>query len=533
MKRKGLFALVALLITALSLAGCGSKQSNAGTQSQTQEQKVLRYGVTMSPGSIDPTNLKDIYSYEMVRQSYNGLTDRTPQGNIIPGLAKSWQTTDGGKTYHFILEKGVKFHSGNELKASDVKFTFEYDLDPARDSSSSSYLLNVVGAQDILKGKTKELAGFKILNDYEFTVSFTQPEVYFPDYCSVESLYIVEKAAVEGKGENWWETMSAGTGPYKLAEFKKDEKTVFTVNDNYFKGKPAIAKIEFAVVPAEETAMNMYQNGDLDVISAPLGQLEKIKADPSLSKELVEYPIADQTYLGMTQNLYPPFQNIKVRQAIAMVINQDDIAKKIMQDTVYPLYGIIPVGFSVYDKNIPKPEYNLEKAKQLLKEAGYDGNNPLPQLTLSYTSSDKDIAEFIAEQLKQSLGWNVKLESPDFSTLLTQLKAKNVPFYIFGSTAAYGDARSLLYTGFHSAGRRNFSAINNAEFDKLLDQAATIASPEERGKLYLQAEKVLLNDFDLVPLYTSKSYLLIKPYVKGMKLSGLGMDIMDTVKIEK
>ncbi len=540
MNMKRVLALLLALTMVLSLTACGKKdvaevpQEQPTAAKEEPAEQILRYGVMKSPGSIDPTNLKDIFSYEMVRQSYNGLTDRTPDGKTIPGLAKSWEAKDGGKVYHFVLEQGVKFHSGNELKASDVKFTFEYAIDPTRDGGGgSSFLSGIVGYDDVMDGKTKELAGFKIINDYEFEIEFTEPEIYFPEYCSVESLYIIEQAAVEGKGENWWETMSAGTGPYKLEEFSMDEKTVFVAHEDYFRGKPGLNRLEFIVVPEEETAMMMYQNEELDVIEAPWGQLDLIKEDADLSKELVEYPIADATYLGMTQALYEPFKDIRVRQAISLVISPDDMAKKIMQDTVYPLYGVIPVGFSVYDKNIKPLEYNPEQARELLKEAGYDANNPLPPITLSYVPMDEDNAVYIAEQLKKELNWEVKLESPDFSALLSDLLDRKVQFYIFGSTASYGDARSIMYTAFHSSGKRNFSDYNNPNYDNPINEAAKLSSQEERGKLYLQAEKALMDDFGCVPMYSSKAYLLVKPYVKDMKISGLGMDTFDTINIEK
>lgn len=527
-KHWSVLALIVLLCLGL-LSGCGSNKASESTAAQ----QILHYGISMGPGSIDPTNLKDITSYDMARQVYNGLTDRTPEGKTIPGLAKSWETADGGKTYHFILEKGVKFHSGNELKASDVKFTFERDLDPARDSGSSSNLMNIIGAQDIADGKTKQLAGFKIINDYEFTLEFTQPEIYFPEYCSVESLYIVEEAAVKDKDENWWETMSAGTGPYKLSEYKADEKVVFTAHKDYFRGAPGLETLEYDIVPEDSTAMMMYNNGELDVISAPLAELDKIKADATLSKELVEYAAADMNYLGMTQKLYKPFQDIRVRKAVSMVIDQDAIADKLMQGTVYPLYGVIPVGFNGYNKDLAKPEYNPEKARALLKEAGYDASRPLPEVTLSYVDMDKDNAIYISEQLKKELDWNVKLDCPDFSTLLSGLKEKKYAFYIFGNTATYGDARSIMTTAFYSTARRNFSAYSNPAYDKLLDDAALLVAPDARTSLYQQAEKTILDDFGFVPMYTDKNYLLVKPYVKDMKYSGLGMEIMDTVKIQK
>ncbi len=539
MKLKRILALLLALTMIFSFSACSKKQtpndnSTDGASVTESVDQILRYRVFQSPGSIDPTNLKDIFSYEMVRQAYNGLADRTPDGKTIPGLAKSWESTDGGKTYHFVLEQGVKFHSGNELKASDVKFTFEYAIDPTRDGGGgSSYLSGIVGYDDVMNGTTKELAGFKIINDYEFEIQFNEPEIYFPDYCTVESLYIIEQAAVEGKGENWWETESAGTGPYKLEKFSMDEKTTFTAHTEYFKGKPGLDRLEFIVVPEDETAMMMYENGELDVIEAPWSQIDLIKADDKLSKELIEFPLADATYLGMTQEKYEPFKDIKVRQAVSLVISPDDMSKKIMLDTVYPLYGVMPVGFSAYDKNIKPLEYNPEKARQLLKEAGYDESNPLPPIKLSYVPADEDNAVYIAEQLKTELNWDVTLESPDFSALLSDLLDKKVSFYIFGSTASYGDARSIMYTAFHSNGKRNFSGYNNKEYDAAIDEATKLSSQSERNKLYLKAEKSLVDDFGCVPMYTSKSYLLVKPYVKDFKTSGLGMEILNTVNIVK
>ncbi|MFA5347437.1 MAG: ABC transporter substrate-binding protein [Methanoregula sp.] len=537
-KRKGFFkrasiAVICTLIIAGSLLGSGLLTGCNNSTQTTAETKVLRYGMSMGPGSIDPTNLVDITSWEMVRQCYNGLTDRTPEGQTMAGLAKTYETTDGGMTYHFVLNQGVKFASGNELKASDVKYTFEHDLDPTRDSSSGTYLMTIVGAQGIADGKTTDLAGFNIINDYEFTVSFTQPEFYFPEYCSIEALYIVEEAAVKDKGENWWETMSAGTGPYILSEYIPDQKIVFTANKNYFEGAPAITTLEFDIVAEDSTAMMMYNNNELDVISAPYAELENIKADAVLSKELVEYPMSDMNYLGMTQDLYAPFKDIRVRQAISLVISPDDIANKVMQGTAYPLYGIIPVGSDGYNTDIQKPEYNPEKARELLKEAGYDANNPLPDITLYYVSADEDNAVYISEQLKNELGWNVKLECPDFSTVLSNLKSRNYAFFIFGSTSTFGDARSILSVSFYSNARRNFSNYVNSTYDSLLDQAATITSHDQRVALYQQAEKAVMDDFGFVPMYTDMNFLRVKPYVTGMKYSGLGMDIMDKVDIQK
>lgn len=293
MKKRALSALLATMIT-MSMTGCGG---NEVKEEPKESNHVLHYGIGVAPSGVDPTNLQEIVSYEMVRQCYNGLTDRKESGELKPGLAEKWDTPDEGKTWHFQLRKGVKFHSGKELTAKDVKFTFEHDLNPERASGSADSLMNIVGAEAIQEGSTKELEGFEIINDYEFNIHFTTNEAYFPEYCCVEDLYIVDKSVVEGADENWWKEASAGTGPYMMTEFKADEKVTMEANKDYYDGAPVIDGIEFIVVEEDSTAMAMYENGELDVISAPWAELETIKADEELSKQLVEYAVSSMTYL--------------------------------------------------------------------------------------------------------------------------------------------------------------------------------------------------------------------------------------------
>lgn len=528
--KKRLISILLPAALAVSVIGCGSSEENEQAEAGDN---ILHYGISVAPANVDPTNLQEIVSYEMVRQCYNGLTDREESGKLKPGLAESWDTEDDGKTWHFKLREGVKFHSGKELTAEDVKFTFEYDLDPDRASSSADSLMNIEGADAIQSGSTEELAGFEIINDYEFNIQFETNEAYFPEYCSVENLYIVDKSVVEEADENWWKDTSAGTGPYKVTDFKADEKVVMEANKDYYDGAPEIAGIEFIVVEEDSTAMAMYENDELDVISAPWAELETIAADDELSKELVEYAVSDMTYLGMTQSLYEPFQDIRVRQAISLVISPDTIAEKIMAGTAYPLYGIIPVGFNGCNEDLEAPEYDPEKARELLKEAGYDEADPLPEVTLYYLPMDEDNAVYISEQLKNELNWEVKLESPDRAALLDDLFEQKCEFFIFGNTASYGDPRALLEVSFAEGAIRNFSGYINETQEQILEQTAVMTDGEARNGLYQEAEQAVMDDYGFIPMYTDKTYLLVKPEIKGMKYSGLGMDIMDKVSIDR
>lgn len=529
--KKRLVALCLAVVTALSMTGCGGSDAS-GSDTSAEEGKVLRYGLTCGPENMDPTNLSELYAYAMVRQCYNGLTDRAADGSVTDdGLAESWTVNEDGTEYDFVLKKGVKFHSGKELTSEDVKFTFERVLSPEGTGDGSFYLEGIVGAADVLEGNASEIEGFKVISDTEFKVTFEEPEYMFPEYLSSESLYIVDSSVVADAEDNWWETQSAGTGPFVLKSFTPDEKIEFTANADYYKGAPEIAGIEFVVVDDDETAYRLYQNDELDVIDAPYAELENIQADDEMKDQLVEYPSASMTYLGMNQSLYEPFADARVREAISLAISSDTLTEKIMGGMAYPLYGVIPVDFCGYNDEIEAPEYNIEKAKELLAEAGYDESNPLPEVSLAYLPMDEDNAVYIADQLKNELGWNVTLDGPDRSTMIDKLWEYEYAFFIFGGTADYGDAGCLLSMFTTDAGR-NFGEYSNSDYDSLIDQASKTADLDERNKLYQDAEKLLMEDHGMIPMYVDKTYMLVKPNVSGLRYSSLGMDCLEDVAIQ-
>lgn len=540
-KRKLIFRVWFLMLCmamVFCLAACGQTGNSSGASASKSEKttktSVLHYGIQATPPNVDPTNLYDINAYSMVRQCYEGLTDRDESGKVKPGLATSWDTPDNGLTWHFVLAKGVKFHSGKELTAKDVKFTFERALSPKSKGDGATYLADIKGADAIQKGSSTELSGFETLGDYEFNIHFSKADMLFPSACSIECLYIVDQSVVEGKGNSWWEKASAGTGPFILTKYSEDDKLVMKAFDKYRKGKPAISGIEFDIVGNDNTLMEMYKSGDLDIIEAPSSKLKTIRSDSKMSKQLKECVSGDINYLGMNADLYKPFADARVREAIALVINQKDIAEKIMNSTAKPLYGIIPVDFTGYNSEMEnQPAYNVEKAKTLLKEAGYGASNPLPEVTLIYLGVDEDNATYIANQLKEKLGWSVKLKSPDRSTLLDNLFDKKYSFFIWGCTADYGDEYTIA-DNFSTGAMRNFGNYSNKQYDALLAQASKTADADARIKLYRQAEKILvLQDFGCVPLYTDVNFLLVKPSVSGVRYGCLGLDCLGDVSIKK
>ena len=493
--------------------------------------KILRCAFTSSPSTLDPMTTQELYSYYVVRQMYNGLTDRTPEGNLLPGLAEKWETKDRGKSYHFTLRKGVRFHSGRELIALDVKRTFETILSPqSKGGAGSQYLRNIQGALDIQAGKTTELKGLIVLDDYDIEVVQDQPDVYFPYYCSVECLYIVDRHALKEQGESWWQRFSAGTGPFKLNSYSRNQKIVFAPNSTYWKGKPKIDGLEIDIVPSEDTALSMYEDGQLDMVEVPSPQLTRIRQDSNLSSQLYNIPIARLVYIGFNERLYTPFADRRIRQAINLVIDRKKMTSNIMEDTAYPLYGVIPVGFRGYDKSISQISYDPNQARRLLAESGYSKSNPLPPVEFSCYPDPLEsmVASYITSQLTAELGMQVQLHQAERSKILDDLRYHRVPFFISGSTAAYGDVRTILSSVF---GPEGFARYGRGGFDALLQKAAQTEDAEQRDIIYRKAEQTLMSDWAVAPLYTKKSFFLIKPYVKDVPLSCLGLDTFESVEV--
>jgi oligopeptide transport system substrate-binding protein len=524
MSRKAAMFLISFL-SALLAAGCSSGVKTPDTQ------KILRCAYTTSPSTLDPITTQELYSYYVVRQMYNGLTDRTPDGSLFPGLAEKWETKNSGKSYRFTLRKGVRFHSGKELTARDVKYTFEKILSPkSKGGAGAQYLRNIVGAPDVQAGKSADLKGFVMLDDYDFEIMQEKPDVYLPYYCSVECLYVVDGDALKGQDDVWWQRFSAGTGPFRLESYQRNRRIIFKANLDYWRGRPPLDRVEIDIVPSEDTALSMYEDGQLDMIEAPSAQVTRIRANPQLLSQLHNIPVARLVYIGFNDRLYPPFADKRIRQAINLVIDRKKMTSNIMEDTAYPLYGVIPVGFRGYDKSIAEIPYDPDQARRLLREAGYTKDNPLPPVEFSCYPDPVEnlVASYITSQLITELGMRVQLHQAERSKILNDLRNRQVPFYISGSTAAYGDVRTILASVFGSEG---FARFRGNDFDPLLEKAAQTNDAEQRDGIYHRIEQMLLSNWAVAPLYTKKDFLLIKPYVKDVPLSCLGLDTFEPVKI--
>ena len=492
----------------------------AGLVSQVQA-RDLRININADPEMIDPITFSALIAGDVLRNVYQNFTRVDENGKVLPALALKWTASPDNLTWRFDLRPGVKFHTGRPFGAKDVKASFEALLAPGSKAGLQlQYLQRIVGAKEVQDGKTKDLAGVKVVSPLVVEVHFTAPDVLFPVY----PFMFFDTQVIADKGPNWFMQVSAGTGPFKFAEWKRGQSVYLSAFKDYYEGAPKIDGVRFVVVPSEETAVTMYEAGELDVLMPASTDLaRRIMRDNKLKAEAQTVSAAQITYLGMNQNLYAPFKDKRVREAFCISIDRDAMTRGLFGGLAQPLYGQITPGIAGYNPAVKKIAYDPERAKKLMADAGYANGRGMPPLKIANLAPFRNEVAYYADQWKQVLGVTVDLDIQERATFLRSLNAGETPFFSWGWTADYPDALYYLSQVWYSKSPFNRARYANPGFDALIDRAQITADNPTRYKLYAAAESLLLDDWGTCGIFVRTNVAVVKPNVKGVTLAPMRM----------
>lgn len=483
--------------------------------------KTLRTNVAGDPAMLDPITYSELVAGRVMRNVYEGFTDFTPDGKIVNVLAESWTALQGEDGFSFKLRKNVKFHSGRPFTAKDVKYTLEQLAAPdTKAGIGAGYVARIVGVADVKAGKTKELAGVKIVDDHTIEIRFTKPDVLFPIY----PIWFMDSGIVADKGADWVRSVSAGTGPFKFKEWRRGAFVEIEANKDYWGTKPKIDGARFLVIPNGDTALAQYEAGELDVLDVQESTIRRVMRDKSKDKERQVVPRAQSRFLAMNPLVYAPFKDKRVREAISLTINREGMIKGFYDNAAFMLNGITTPGVAGYFADLPKPKYDPERAKKLLAEAGFPGGKGLPPIDISSTANFKDELTYYANELSRTLGMQVNVNVVERATFIRAMNAGEVAFFPWGWTSGYPDAMYYLEQMWHSKSPYNRGRWFNPKYDAFIDQATATVDDAKRFQLYRQAEMVYIEDFGAAPLPMVASVALIKPNVKGARATPFGFD---------
>lgn len=471
------------------------------------------------PPTLDPAIAQDASSASVIVEIYGGLVTIDKDLKVVADLAESWTMSDDKKTYTFKLRADAKFHNGKAVTAQDFKYSLERTADPRTASPvADTYLGDIVGVKDKLNRKATEVSGVKVIDERTLAITIDAPKAYFLAKLTYPTAFIVDRANVESGGRTWF-LKPNGTGPYKLKQYDFGQQIVLERNDIFYgTPKPTVKTITLSI--SGGSYMTRYENNEMD--STPVGIIDIDRVlDPTnpLNKELTVAPQFSISYIGFNVTK-PPFDDVKVRQALNMAIDKKTLAEVVLRKTAQPAYGILPPKFPGFNDRLKGLEYNPDKAKQLIKESKY--GSKMPEVTLYISGGGGTAGPVVTamiEMIKQNLDIEVLIQQQEFAAFLQELNRRPTPnfqMYSIGWIADYPDPQDFLDILFHGDSLDNHMGYNNAAVNKLLEQARVETDEKKRFELYNQAEQTIVDEAAWIPLFVGDEYGLTKPWVKGL-----------------
>ncbi|MGI6684936.1 MAG: ABC transporter substrate-binding protein [Bacillota bacterium] len=505
MKKCALFLIVLFLIPMI-LIGCGSNnsaESNSSAGSDSSEanepakEKVLYTCKNYDYACMDPAKYAYYQPFALSEDVYEGLVAFDPDKNIIPRLATDWKISDDYLQYTFTLRKGVKFHKNyGEMKASDVVFTFQRMKDMGADSTAGKEF----GIDNI---------EVKALDDYTVQFTFKKPDPAFLTRMAQWCGFIVSEKAVTELG-NDYERNPIGTGPFELVKAEAQQVEEGMRFKDYWGTPPDLDRVVCYYITDGNTMFNAFDSGELDMIYSvdDMKNLEYSKRDDVWIKE---FPSPQIRVLSMNCN-FKPLDDIRVRQAIFYAINRDDFINNFLQGMQTATSAIVPEGDKYVLKDNFKTEYSPEKAKELLKEAGYPNGF---EIVLGVPNDEsKNVAVVLQDYLAQ-VGIKVDVQALEFAGWMDKARAGQWPMWYLGRTSNVLPDTFMKFFMTDFIGKSNFSAYSNPEFDKLCNRAFTEMDEAKRTEAYYEAQRYLKDQYVVYPFYTLTKRAICKKSVSG------------------
>lgn len=533
-----LMRLGALLAVAAMLAGCLGQPAQTppippaptpAPQQGSGGTLIMTLG-SRDPANLDPALVGDVTSAFVVRQIFSGLVRLNNSLEVEPDLAERWELSPDGRTYTFHLRPGAVFADGTPVTAEDVRYSLERAADPSLGQflPARTYLGDILGVRDKIDGNADGIEGVQVVDGRTLTITIDAPKGYFLAKLAHPTSFVVDRRAVEAGGSDWVEAPN-GSGPFTIERWDHDQLLVLARNGRFYREPARLDRVRFLMGAAANNALVQYEQGDLDVVTVPSFALARIQDESNpLAQELSSVPQLSLYYLGLNVTR-PPFDDPKVREAFTLLIDRARLAEVSLSGAAQPAYGVLPPGIPGYDPAIPAVAPDIQRVQALLAESRYGGAEGLPPI-VAYGSWAATLRDVAAEEL----GISIEVRDyEDYGAYLAALDQAEFQIYGSGWIADYPDPENFLDVLFRSGSGENHTAYGSPAVDALLDQAAVETDEARRHELYRQAERQILADAPVIPLYHDVEHTLVKPYVRGLEITPMGLLDLTTVELAR
>ncbi|EEX48071.1 MULTISPECIES: peptide ABC transporter substrate-binding protein [Jonquetella] len=491
-------------------------------------EKILTYNLGVEPRTIDPVLNNAVDGSTVDYNVFEGLVRPDENGVIAPGCAEKWDVSEDGLTWTFHLRDGLKWSDGSPLTAADFKFGFLRILIPENAAPYGYLAYMIKNGKEFFEGKCKaEDVGIEAPDDKTLVLHMAEKSPLVLQYLSFNPFVPAKRELVEANPRGW--TIASmpmlSNGPFYVAEWKHNSEMLLKKNPNYWDAANVkLDGVRLLMIVDSNTALAAFKAKNVDVndhlpplMVAQLIKSGEAKVLPTLGTAFTVFNVTKK-----------PFDDPRVRKAFSLAIDRKAIVEKVTQGGQHPANGFIPekipgavVGgpdFRSEDSNVYlTPNADVETAKKLLAEAGYPDGKGFPSVSYTYNGNpgNKAIAEVLQAMWKKNLGVDVELVQQEWKVFIDTRNQKNYQIARHAWIADFNDAQGMLAL-WTSDNFENCTGWKNAEYDKLINAAVTMTDMAKRAEDMHKAEKILMDEMPVMPIYYYATPYLMQPNVKGV-----------------
>lgn len=494
----------------------------SGDREPMAEGTVLYRGLSSDPESLDPHKARSVQAADVLRDIGEGLVDYSASGELMPGVAVSWQVSEDGKTYTFSLRDNARWSDGEPVTAGQFVYSLRRLVDPATAAFYGQMLGEIVNARAIIAGDADPAElGVEAVDDRTLVIRLEKPVSYFLNLLTHPSAFPVNPGSIEEYGDAFARPGNLlSNGAYRLESWEPGAVVSLVRNPYYWDdASTSIDAVDYHVLTQEMAELNRYRAGELHITgSVPPDSFARVREE--LGAQLHVSPKLGVYYYGFNLSK-PPFRDSpQIRQALSMAVDREVLVESVTGRGEKPAYSWVPPGINNYEPirfsfaSLTQEERNAQ-ARRLLREAGYSPDNPL-RIELRYNTSDTEQRIALAIQsMWREVGVETTLINEEFQVLLANMRAREVT-QVFRSSwiGDYDDAHTFLSI-MESDNPSNMPGYSSSEYDSLMQRAAAQTDPQSRRLHLEEAERVLLSDHPVIPLYFYVNKHLVSPDVIG------------------
>ncbi len=515
MKRKSFFTGLSIAIFVITL--CCFISCSKRSMPDDGGKMILHSINGAEAATLDPTLREGSPGTSILGNIFEGLLRvDTSNGGYLPGVAEKWKVSPDGKTYTFFLRSNAKWTNGEAVTAQDFVYSYRRALDPKVASQNASLFFILENAPEVFKQeKTLESLGVKALDESTLELKLQNPAGYFFNLLTLVPFCPIPQETVEKYKDQWTKPENiVSNGPFKIVKRVLNDKTIAVKNPLYWgKDEVKLDQIIFYTTDDNNTKLRLFESNLADFHTRGIAS----SAYPQIKKhpEWRGYPyLSVYYYLFNTQK--EPLNNPKFRQAISLALDRKSLTDKVLQVGYIPAYSLIPPEVRSYEPSALLTE-DVKEAKRLLAEAGYPDPTKVRKLTVLYNTNERhrQVAQVIAHRLKTVLGLDIAIENAEWKTYLDRRRHGDYDIARAGWIGDFEDPSTFLDL-VYTKSQYNDTGWSNAQYDTLFESIHNMTDAKERLHIQQRAEKIIVENLPLLPIYFYIADVMVKPYVKNL-----------------